>query len=248
MAGLRSLSLAPASGPRSQWQTQLAVNCVRVARRTLRDPKMQPFADVATRKYISDERRFVVAAVPKCASRSLRSTFYVDKTIASDTVELSIGFDELYAQRPELLSYYTFAFVRNPWMRVLSCWNDKIVLSNTVAKVLILSRFPDLKPKMSFEAFVEWLASPAGADERADRHWLSQSRIIGDNCDFVGKLERYSDDLAKVADALRIDRIRNVKRNAKGEFEDYRSHYNQRTAALVAQRYAEDIERFGYTF
>ena len=54
---------------------------------------------------------------------------------------------------------------------------------------------------MPFDEFVAWLCSEEGADEKADSHWLSQYEILGVQgpdpvCyDFIGRLERLSDDL-----------------------------------------------------
>ena len=55
-----------------------------------------------------------------------------------------------------------------------------------------------LRRGMRFEEFCRWLATPAGSDTFADRHWLSQHVQIrtrdGQEPDFVGRWETLDDD------------------------------------------------------
>ncbi len=64
--------------------------------------------------------------------------------------------------------------------------------------------------------------------------------------DFVGKFENLDEDFRsicqKVGISARLPHINKSKRT------DYRDYYDSETRDLTAQLYAEDIERFGYTF
>ena len=103
---------------------------------------------------------------------------------------------------------------------------------------------------MDFEDFVFWLCSEEGGDDRADRHWISQSRLLegadGDLlCDFVGKYENLIADLARISELASIPV---VELPAPGPSTDYRKYYTKKTSAMIADRYQQDIERFEYSF
>lgn len=248
MVWWRAWAIAPKDGPLSRVQSTAAVTVMRAARRLAGDTRLRPHADTATVKYVSHKLRYVAAPIPKCGTKSLKHTFVGSQSVSGDGTEHRCTFEDLLETHPETGGYFRFSFVRNPWDRVVSCYRDKIVNSHTVGKITILSRYPGLAPKMPFEEFVAWLAGPEGQDDFADRHWLSQSVILGKHCDYVGRIETYADDLKKIADRLGLDHIETRHANVTSRESSYRHFYTDKTRALVADRYALDIETFDYAF
>jgi hypothetical protein len=107
---------------------------------------------------------------------------------------------------------------------------------------------------MSFDAFAEWLNSTDGSDDVADRHWMSQHRILAYDkpaiiqYDFVGRIERLDADYRRLALASGLtlpDLPHELKSQGPNE---YRHLYSDRSIELISQRYARDIELFNYTF
>ena len=89
----------------------------------------------------------------------------------------------------------------------------------------------------------------AGTSVSEDRHLQSEfvtdaeGRVI---VDFVGRFERLAEDFAHVCRTIGVEAELphvNPSRHA-----DYRTYYSDHSRALVAEHFAEDIERFGYRF
>jgi hypothetical protein len=205
-------------------------------------------ADLSTEKVVSIEGKFLCVLVPKCGSRTLLDGLL--KTIHSDfgvkIVESSIanfitGYDD----------YYRFAIVRDPWARCYSCYKQKIQQYSAIKGALHFSGREGLFPSMTFSEFVHWLASENGRDDIADRHWLSQYRILGYDLGVtyskIGRLESLEQDLTAISERLGISSAvfeHKLHTTLPGE---YLNNYTPELIELVAQRYARDIEIFMYS-
>lgn len=207
----------------------------------------QPHRDVLVERFVLPASALVAAPIPKVASRTIQAMFG------------QIGGGRQVICSPDQLmrdhaGSFVFSFVRNPWSRVHSCWKDKIADAVTPGKLMILSRYRGLRPFMPFAEFVEWLASDEGRDELADRHWLSQVRHLETEagqgiCDFVGRIEAFDEGLSQIEAATGVALPRIAAQNVTpGGSGGYAEAYDDHLRALVARRYGEDIECFGYRF
>lgn len=134
----------------------------------------------------------------------------------------------------EFARLFSFAFVRNPWDWQVSLYH--FIRHN---KVNYQRR---MVSEMSFDEYIRWRV-----DE--DRHL--QSEYLCDRhgellVDFVGRFEQLEADFATIATKLGL-RLRLPHVNAT-RHDDYREHYTDETAGLVAEAFAPDIDRFGYSF
>jgi hypothetical protein len=106
-----------------------------------------------------------------------------------------------------------------------------------------------------FESFLRWKLDPARPYQfHLDTSIERQSDYLIDLhgnliVDFVGRYERLHGDFADVCGRIGI-RCPELphRRQATDRRKDYRSYYDDATAALVASHFAADIERFGYAF
>jgi chondroitin 4-sulfotransferase 11 len=136
-------------------------------------------------------------------------------------------------------SYYKFAFVRNPWSRLVS-WYNMCIERPTTPFMRLVKREAN-----TFEEFLnlsQW---------RAERTTFNQADYVTDAAgglivDFVGRFERITEDFRTVCEHLHVD-LKLPHKN-RGIPADYRTYYNHRTRQLVAGRFARDIEMFGYSF
>lgn len=134
---------------------------------------------------------------------------------------------------------YKFAFVRNPWSRLVSCYNTCLDRPTTPFMRLV---------KRQRATFDEFLTLSQG---RAERVGFDQTEYLTDSAgnlivDFVGRFERIAQDFRTVCDRLHVD-VRLPHKN-RGVPADYRKYYTSASQKLVAGRCAREIEMFGYSF
>jgi hypothetical protein len=159
--------------------------------------------------------------------------------------ELRIGYGEVYWR-----SYFKFAFVRNPWDRLVSWW--RMIERNAAAK----------RPMNGFQRFILSRASTfeqflSNCDEEYHDHdgskWIFRNQIdyisdaSGITVDFVGRFERLQDDFAMISSRLGLPSLRIPHVNSSAH-KHYSAYYSAETGRLVAARFARDIEAFGYSF
>ena len=166
---------------------------------------------------------------------------------------------ELSNQGPLFPGLFSFAFVRNPWDRLVSCYRDKILFEakgfthSTIRPGIAdcLARFDEFRPGMSFEAFTEAVASIT--DERADYHFRSQHTFVANRghaiaVDFLGRYESLAEDIVRVQVMAGLPGLELPRLQASTTPIHYHEFYNERTRTLVAERFATDIALFNYDF
>ncbi|NIP55439.1 MAG: sulfotransferase family 2 domain-containing protein, partial [Phycisphaerae bacterium] len=74
---------------------------------------------------ISHQHKFIWFRVAKVATRTILNHFQTNQ------IHLDVEHAGFIFYPPGLFtSYFKFAFVRNPWDRLVSCWLDKVIQSN----------------------------------------------------------------------------------------------------------------------
>jgi len=130
---------------------------------------------------------------------------------------------------------FKFAFVRNPWDRLVS-WYSYVLQHPEHGRHRRIARLG------GFEAFVEY-------EIRRDK--ISQLEMLSDSTgrlrvDFVGRFETLHEDFEKIRARLDLEG-RLVPYNVS-RHDAYRSYYTARTRDRVARHWAAEIEAFGYAF
>jgi hypothetical protein len=141
--------------------------------------------------------------------------------------------------------YFSFAFVRNPWDLMVSCyhwWLQKAPqLPPHRRKAVRVKKMPD---------FTEFMASEFGKYMINERYgnlydWISErDEII---VDYVGKVESIGDDWKAICEHVGMEATAIPHLN-RTERRDYRDYYNPAARELVADRFSRTIKQFGYTF
>jgi hypothetical protein len=145
----------------------------------------------------------------------------------------------------DILARPIFTAVRNPYVRILSAYLDKLKPGSRV-RMWFLKRFSiKAREKISFLDFLTCIASQH--PRRIDAHFAPQyvtTLAHHVNYDFVGAVEQMDD----VAAYLRKNHLPFVtnREHATKAASLLDEHYCERTEALVREIYAEDFAMFGY--
>jgi hypothetical protein len=139
--------------------------------------------------------------------------------------------------------YFKFAFVRNPWDRLVSCWNDKVVAKKGRTFNFSESQATEM---LKFENFVDFVSGVNVKD--CDPHLRLQCEAIDlGNVDYLGRLETFETDFRKICGRLGIPCDVIETRNAYPR-KHYREYYTDALREKVARIYQRDIQIFGYKF
>jgi len=146
-----------------------------------------------------------------------------------------------------------FAFVRNPYTRLLSAYLDKIARrgKDRAQRLQDLGFDPQTRTReLPFSRFVQRIAEQS--DYEMNPHWRPQSaQLLLARIDygFLGRVESLEADLARLDGLLggRLLPFYAVRdRHGTGAQALLRRHYDRATRRLVRERFAADFERFGY--
>ena len=183
---------------------------------------------------ISDQLKCIFVEVPKTGSTSIRA-------IVGNPQKPHQNIWQIFnaVEREKFAAYYKFGFVRNPWDRAVSLYERKEGLR--------------LKPQLSFEQFVEWMRYASCTCIHPVPHRYQLDWFVSPHgdviVDFIGKFENLASDWAKVAARLNIAAAPLPMLNVNADRpRDYTSYYTERTRGIVAERFAVDVEYFGYKF
>ena len=216
----------------------------------------------------------IYMAVPKVANTSIKTALarlmpeQVQQLAADVRKERSVygrHRDELFHHNIRLYKhqvhkykeYLVFAFVRDPWDRLVSCYRDKIEWGAIMEdgrrndpKTRGLYLGPGFEKQMSFEEFARKVA--AIPDRKANRHFRSQHAFLCNRKgelipDFIGRFERLSEDFAELMERIGASKAA-LPHVRKSKASDHRTYYSQELAQLIGRRYARDAELFGYRF
>ena len=205
---------------------------------------------------VSEQFNWVYIGIPLTGTRSILSA--LRKSPEINVLQLKAN-PHVYLANRTNNNLKAFSIVRNPWSRVVSCYNKKILNANSLAKLYFLSRYRGLRPMMSFDDFVSWLVSDEGSDDKADPHWLSQWQFLYKEdgialYDYLGNLETLTEDITQIFNETSTPVPEIPRRRASTDMpvqplhSSYREYYTDATKEMVEQRYAKDLELFSYTF
>lgn len=198
-----------------------------------------------TTKFITST--FVYIGNPKVANTSIRETL---KSVVNENNYLikSCSIKEVKKLQK---THKVFTFVRNPYDRVWSFYNEKFICGTIFSDIVFIGGWSGLRPDMTFLAFCQWLNTPSGADYCADPHWVSQYKILDDCeghsvCDIIGRFELLSDDWTRIQDEINFPKAILYRVNVSSQPQFNESNYCDESKALIAKRYKEDFIRFQY--
>lgn len=146
---------------------------------------------------------------------------------------------------------FKFCFVRDPAVRLLSAYLDKIVRNKPQKRGVLkaLKQANDLEYFVSFPDFVDFVCGLDPA--QLDPHWSVQyHQVFADKIqyDFIGRFERFEEDFKAVLSHLAID-PKYFQSAMSHRTDSARLQSEYLTPALrrkIENRYSIDYEKFDY--
>ena len=199
--------------------------------------------------FIDNDKQFVYVAIPKTGTYSIHTLFgYV--TGHPEPAQHHAGIREIIAEYPETRDYYHFGFVRNPWSKLVSVYNDFVLRRGHQYSQKIRMDKPLLS---EFEDFNDFCINLGSSDWFKDIFFRPQFESVtyesGDEIDYIGKFESLNTDMNFVCFQLNIS-VQQLAHKNVGQYQDrdYRQHYSKEAQYAVEELYHEDIRRFNYEF
>ena len=138
---------------------------------------------------------------------------------------------------------FTFGFVRNPWDRAVSGWKFgsygmdwNMNFVDFCRNLKKLELYP--KNKQASDGLLLHIC------EQHSFLICEEKKI---KADFIGKFENLQEDFNIICDKIGIPQQQLPHKN-KSKHKHYTEYYDDETQAIVAEKYAKDIEYFGYEF
>lgn len=200
---------------------------------------------------IDDHRRLIFVHIQKTGGDAITAALG-DASNRPEKHRSASELIDVYG-RERWATYFKFAFVRNPWDRLVSWWS--MIDAHRAA-------FEQGAPLNSFQRFVlsrartfdEFLHN---CDEEMLDHdgtkWIYRNQVDYLNgeqgllVDFVGRFERLNEDFDIAMARSHGARIALPHLN-KSHHRHYSSYYSDETEQMVAERYQRDIDMFSYRF
>lgn len=180
---------------------------------------------------LSRDLGMIFVPIPRNAgasiAESLRFTWPDAENRFTSRFDANMTAHEAVGRMPAWSDLFSFAFVRNPWDRMVSLWSYSTH-----------QRTP----------FADFLADPAFIEHKAMRPQTSyilgpgDRRLVSKVCRFE-TLERDFIEISKRWGSTLPPP--HMNRSDRGH---YREHYTPELVELVAERYRSDVDVFGYRF
>lgn len=175
-------------------------------------------------------------ALPNC--NSIENIFLLAKR-SRDNIRGTINSNWILTNvnQQQFDSYFKFAFVRNPWSRVVSWYKN-------VLRDPLHQKEHGVKSDCTFDQFLKNHSKQWAL--RSQLFWLKNSRgEIG--VDFVGRFERLEQDFSHISRIIGFNDLA-LPKILDGNIGDYANYYNHETKNIVQKLYAEEIEVLKYSF
>lgn len=188
-----------------------------------------------------DRFRCIFIHVPKTAGSSVARALFDENSRHIPYLEFE------RANAWKFRSYFKFAFVRNPWDRLVSTYF--FLKRGGINELDRDWSAQHLAAYASFSEFVrDWLCED---NVSSFPHFRPQSYFLADPqgkvmVDFVGRYENLLHDFTEVA--RRLGRECQLPLYNKGDHAHFTSYYDDETRDIVGRIYSRDVELFGYRY
>ena len=199
---------------------------------------------------VSDKYRFIFIHIPKTGGTSLAEPRYQDGKGAlagllgeTDYIQAghirAVGLKERMSEHWD--KYFKFAFVRNPWDRMVSLYH--YFLQDSEKRVSELGRrIAACDGFADFCSRLEELELDAHFDEQISYLIDFQGNFL---IDYIGRFETLDRDYASVCTKLALPVVK-LPHYRQSSHQHYLQYYDDQARCVIAERYKNDIAAFNY--
>ena len=147
---------------------------------------------------------------------------------------------DIVRNHPETKNFYKFAFVRNPYDRLVSAYHDfkhNSEHKNWAHPIYKYNSFRDFVMDFENSPCVNFIHLQPQFD------YLETEGQI--NIDFIGRFENLREDFRKIEKELSLPHI-DLPVTRVSKHKDYHHYYDEETKLIVRRIYKNDFEIFGY--
>ena len=182
-------------------------------------------------------QKYMFIHIPKTGGMSIRRTFNETSGLAIEAHHTSFS---SFQKKYNTDDFFKFSFVRNPWDRAVSAF---FYLKKGGRKAPYDLDAQRILKDISFHEFI------INLDSLKFLHTKPQMEFIQDidNFDFIGRFESIQEDFNTVCNINNIPQT-NLPHNNISKHKHYTEYYDKEVRGIIAEKYAEDIEMFGYKF
>jgi hypothetical protein len=194
---------------------------------------------------ISHEYKCIFIHIPRTAGTSIEQSIKPDwrfRNFRDEKHILASTAKHLY--KDYWNDYFKFSFVRNPWSRMLSMSQFGIFYGCKIKDGKI-----DVSKYMQKYHGIE--IDPRSKSKIENIKPIKNAvylNILNEELDFIGRFENLQDDFSKVCSIIKCENKLLYREKNKRKLKHYTEYYDKETKQLVAEKYARDIEYFGYEF
>jgi len=187
--------------------------------------------------FLIENPRCVFIHIPKTGGKSMRRV--VTKGDRSESM--------FYQLPQEWRDAFSFAFVRNPFDRMVSAyyWHKKYKHKFGEAARISFGRFVDvaLDWSIGFQVRTTW-------QQYVRHHTIPQTHPYHglQYAKFIGRFEAIQDDFKVVANRLGVDANELPHVNKSNKPKGYRQFFDKQLRARVERFYRQDLDQLGYNF
>jgi hypothetical protein len=202
--------------------------------------------------YHSKKKKMLFVHIQKTGGSSLINIF---KEHIHDLHTVAGKHDHARWVQPKLARQWSdlfkFAFVRNPWERLVSWYSMIQERAARGDKMTYLWTYV-LNQASTFDEFIWNCTEIVNDKDGLKSFWFNQLDYVTDKdgnliVDFIGRYENFAQNAQYILDKLQLPNIKLPHTN-KSSHHHYSHYYTDATRDVVAERYARDIKFWGYRF
>ena len=189
---------------------------------------------------ISNQHKCFFIHIPKTGGATIDNVLSIGDDVYYENIKMYHYNCNKWRKRypTEWKTYFKFTFVRNPWDLRVSYYFYNKTQGNFRGKHA---------RKKSFSEYVKFYSACCKKKTLIAK---PQMYFLGgniNNVDFIGKFENLQQDFNIICDKIKIPQQQLPHKNAT-KHKHYTEYYDEETRQIVAEKYAKDIEYFGYKF